>query len=991
MNKALQKLFIVIALLVSSTTFAQTYKGQVVDDSGSPLIGANVFAKGTQNGTKTNADGKFALDLDKAVDFLVVTYVGMNPKMVAATTENLGVISLTNKSRAINDVVVVGYGSQKKKDITSAVISIKSKDFNQGTIGTPEQLIIGKVPGVQITTNSGEPGVGSRIRIRGGASLNGPNDPLYVIDGVPVDNFKMVGSANPLNLINPNDIESVDILKDGSATAIYGVRGTNGVILITTKKGNRKSDRVNVSYSTNYGISQLTNRRVDMMNAWEFKNTVGLLYDSSQNALLGNDSTDWMKEITRTAQSWDNNVSITGGLKGLPYRLSVGNTIQQGLLYNNGLNRLSGGLNLSPSFFKNALKVDINIKNSITNSNFTNTGAIGSALSFDPTQRVLSGSAEAPYGGYFEYIKNGQLNTIAPDNPLGLVKQIDNTSRSNRLLGNVQLDYKIPFLKGLRANLNLGMDNAKSLGTEIINSEAAQYFVRGGKTQSYSEKRNNKLFDFYLNYAKSLKNINSVFDVTLGHSYQDFINDYPTFRDFNNVGEYAPAATPFKTQSTLIAFFGRANYAYKGRYLLNAALRNEYGSALSEGNKSALFPSVSAAWRISDEGFVKEGRSAINELKLRAGYGITGQNQLFLNDRPANYLAIPIYNISDPTAQYPLGDSYYPLFRPNAVNRSLTYEKTASTNLGLDYGFYKNRINGSIDLYNRLTTDLFNDAPIPAGTAPGNRLIQNIGSLTNRGIEAVVNFVPVATRNVTLDFGVNFTHNRNNIVSMTNNPNDTSFAGIATGGIDGGSGANIQIFKPGNSINSFYTYEQVYNTAGKVVEGAYVDQNGDGIINEKDLVVSSRSGEPRNLFGFSSNVRYKNASLGFVARAQTGSYNYNNPASNLGNLRETYNTAGYFTNIHGSYFDTRFNERQLYSNYYLEDASFFRLDNVNLGYDFGNISRNNTGANLRASFTVQNVFIITNYTGIDPEVAGGVDKNIYPRPRTYTVGLHLDF
>jgi TonB-dependent starch-binding outer membrane protein SusC len=1004
-RKLLQTLLVLIATFVSVSSFAQggAITGTVVDDGGNPLLGANVAIKGTNQSSKTNASGKFSITPRTQADFLIVTFAGMASKTVAVSGNDVGVITLLNRSRAINDIVVVGYGSTKQKDITGSVASVKSKDFNQTQNTTADQLIIGKVAGVQITTVGGAPGSGSRIRIRGGSSLNASNDPLIVIDGIPIDNFKMGGSANPLNMINPNDIESMDILKDASATAIYGSRASNGVILITTKKGTRKDDGVHVGFSSLNSVATPGRRRVDMLNTNEYRNLFLLTQDSSAQQTLGNADNNWQDNILRNAFSSDNNVSITGGIKGLPYRVSLGYLGQQGMVMGGGLDRGSFGVNINPSFFNNTLKVNAGVRSTTTKTRFTDEGAIGAANSFDPTQSIKSENEK--FGNYFAWTDAfGNPISNAPNNPVSLVNQREDKSMSYRNLVNLQLDYKIPFVKGLRANLNLGYDQAKTDGNKTIpyTNVTGDGFFRGGKNQDYGESRTNKLIDFYLNYNKDILVNKLGLDVTAGYSNQYFDREYPTFDDRTSLGKYqttnnidsiyAVAGTAFATRKNIQSFFGRANFTIFKRFLLTGTLRNDRTSSFAPSVRSGFFPAVAAAWRINEESFLKDNKNVSN-LKLRLGWGQTGQQEVYFRDRPLDYLYLPKYNLGDPTASYQFGNTFYQVYRPDAVDPNIKWETTTTTNAGLDFGFYKNRIFGSIDVYNRESTDLLANIPVSAGTALSNTIFTNVGNLTNRGIEIGLGFVPVASKNVTWEVNLNYTHNVNKIVKMTKYT-DANFAGISVGGIDGGTGNNIQVLRPGYSINTFNALQQVYDTKGNPVEGAYVDQNGDGVINEKDLVTKYNS-DPRDLFGFNTNVAYKRFTFGAVARAQFNGYNYNNTASNQGYLNAMRNDNGYNNNIHGSVFNTRFVNSQLLSNYYIENSSFFRLDNASLGYNFGAISKAKNAANLRASFMVQNVFVITNYTGLDPEVVkdgnSGIDKNIYPRPTTYSVGLNLDF
>jgi TonB-dependent starch-binding outer membrane protein SusC len=987
MKKILHSFLAILLTLLCSTTYAQTISGKVLDDAGAVLVGATVMERGSTNGTRTNGSGQFILTLKNGGKTVDISYVGMSTKSINDADGDLGKIILNTASRALNDIVVVGYGSTKKNDLTASVGSVKAKDFQQGIVLTADQLILGKVPGVQITQNSGEPGVGARIRIRGGASLTASNDPLIVIDGMILDaNEKVLGSANPLNLINPNDIETFDILKDAAATAIYGNRGSNGVIIITTKKGSKKSERVNFTYTTNNSLSTLTNRKIDNLSASEFRDLISLKFDTTVQSLMGNDSTNWYDQVIRNAFTTDNNLAMTGGLKGLPYRLSIGNMRQNGIIKRSALDRYSVGLNLSPTFLNNSLKVNLNTKYAYTTDQYVDIGGtIGSALSFDPTQSIYSSSPDGLFGGYTEWLDNASNpNGNAPRNPLGILNQRDNNRKVGRFIGNVQLDYRLPFFKNLRFNLNAGLDNVNSNALLTIPEYAASNFslTNPGLFKQESEKRNSTLIEFYTNYNKSFRKHN--FDAFVGASEQDNIQLTPSYNEYGKNGIKRNANPfPFKTRNTQVSYFGRANYNFANKYYLAFSLRNDYSSRFDKSVRSGLFPSVSAAWRINNEEFLKNNKKVSN-LKLRAGWGQTGQQNVGLGD----YYYFAKYNLSNNNAQYQFGNQFYSMYRADPNNPFLKWEVVTSQNVGLDMGFFKNRINATVDVYNRKTTDLLAEVFVPALTAASNKLLRNIGSVRNRGIETNLNIIPIATRNITWEVNMNYTYNVNKILSLTGYNSSDSVFSIPTGDVEGIGSQKIQLYKSGYSINTFHLYQQVYDEKGSPIEGVFVDQNKDGKVNELDLV-ANHSSEPRHLFGISSSIAFKKINVGFIARAQDG-YMYNNIASNYGSLASAYNS-GVLNNLHGSYYDTRFKTRQILSDYYLENAAFFRLDNVNVGYNFGNLSKNNSSSNLRATAAVQNVFVITNYTGADPEIPGGIDKNVYPRPRVYSLGLQLEF
>ncbi|MFZ1496325.1 MAG: SusC/RagA family TonB-linked outer membrane protein, partial [Saprospiraceae bacterium] len=881
----------------------------------------------------------------------------------------------------LDEVVVVGYGVQKKKDLTGAVTSVGAEQFQKGNIATPEQLVMGKVAGVQITSNSGQPGSGSRIRIRGGSSLNASNDPLIVIDGVPVDNGTINGASNPLSLINPNDIENITIMKDASAAAIYGARGANGVILITTKKGTA-GGKFSIELNSNNSISTVS-KYVDVLTGDEFRSLVKSIGTNQQKNLLDTTSTistDWQREIYRNAFSTDNNLSFTGGVANLPYRLNLGYLKQNGILLRSQMDRYAAGINLSPSFLNNTLKVGLNGKFAQTKNVFTDQGAIGAAVYFDPTKPTHSDTTTL--GGYWEWLDNTKKPVgLATRNPLGLINLKDDLSTVNRFIGNVTLDYLLPFVDGLRANLNLGMDNSKGKGTVYIDSTAASQFTRKGTNNQYEQTKTNRLLEFYLNYLKEL-GINR-FDVTAGYSYQNWISNSLNFPDINAVGDTIKAADPFptKTQNILLSFFGRLNYTLDEKYLLTINLRNDRSSRFSPETRSGWFPSVAVAWRIASEDFLKNV-DAISDLKLRLGWGITGQQDITTSDYP--YIAN--YNQSTGTAQTQFGNEFLYGLRPDAYDKNIKWEETTTLNAGLDFGFIKGRINGSIDWYNKNTKDLLALVSTPAGTNFSDRVLTNIGSIENNGLELVLNFVPVASKNTTWELGVNTTINSNKITKLTN-VTEVGDEGVLVGGISGGTGTQVQVHTVGYQPFSFFVYEQKYE-GGKPLQGQYVDRNNDGVVNENDKY-RFHSPNPQTFLGFTTSVRYKNLFANMVWRANIGNYVYNNVASQAANYAFVDGSKRYINNIMSDYFDTEFNQYQYLSDYYVEKASFARFDNLTIGYDFSSML--DKKMNLSVALVGQNLLVISKYKGLDPEIANGIDNNIYPRPRVFSLALNAKF
>ena len=1021
LRKLLYSIGVPVLLLFSLAGFAQdkVITGKVTDSTGKGIPGVSVSVKGQPSrGTTTIENGNYSLSVPANATTLVFSSVGYGYREVniSGATAN---ITLATTSGSLNEVVVIGYGTTRKKDLTGSVTAITSKDFNKGAITTPEQLIAGKVAGVQITSNGGAPGSGSTIRIRGGASLNASNNPLIVIDGVPVDNGGISGAANPLSLINPNDIESFNILKDASATAIYGSRASNGVIIITTKKG--KSGKAKFNFTSQNSLSTLP-KEADVLSPSEFRAYVNAHGTPAQIALMGKSSTNWQDEIYDNAFSTDNNISVAGSYKKLPYRVSFGYLNQDGILRTGNLNRKSASVTLNPLLFNNHLKIDLNLKGSINNTRFADEGAIGNAVRFDPTQPVTTNSPR--FGGYFEWLDPNSttgLRKLSPLNPVGLLEQRQDKSEVKRSIGNIQFDYKLHFFPDLHVNVNLGYDVSKGEGTIFIPDSAASSYKRspdakhGGVRNEYLQKKSNTLLETYLNYVKDIKSINSRIDVIAGYSYQDFLTTVYNARKDPNGRLYQKAdrsldtiATtgqrytsfsdrttdgflisfpkfPFdKPENRLISFFGRVNYSYKNKYLITGTLRSEGSTRLSEDNRWGMFPSAALARKIKEEDFLKRSNT-LSDLKLRIGYGETGQQ-----DGIANYDYIPRYSISNGQAQYQFGSAYYDMYRPSGYNPNLKWEQTATYNVGLDYGFLNNRITGTVDVYLKKTSDLLSVVDQPAGTNFSNKILANIGNMENRGIEFTVNAQPVRSRSFTWDLGFNITYNKNEITKLTF-ATDPKFPGNLVGGIAGGVGSTVQIHSVGYSKSSFYVYQQIYDKNGKPIEGLFEDRNRDGLINVDDLY-RYKSPDPKVFLGAFSNFSYKKWDGGFSLRANIDNYMYNNRFSNTGVQRNIIDPLGFLANGSRSLLETNFTgsgDKYLLSDYYVENASFLRMDNINIGYNAGEIISKNT--NLRIGANVQNVFTVTKYKGLDPEVSGGIDNNFYPRPRVYNLSLNFNF
>jgi TonB-linked SusC/RagA family outer membrane protein len=980
-----------LILLCSHAALAQqAISGKVTNSKdGSPMAGVTVTVKGTRTATQTSSDGGFKINAP-ATAVLVFTSVNAVAQQIPLAGRSFLEVGLVQANQSLDEVVVIGYGTSKKKDLTGTINVVTEKDFQKGNITTPEQMLAGKVPGVAITSNGGQPGSGSTIRIRGGSSLNASNDPLIVIDGVPLDQGGINGAGNPLSFINPNDIESFTVLKDASAAAIYGTRAANGVIVITTKKG--KAGDLKVNFNTVTSVANKTGE-VDVLTGDQVRSIASTLGNAKQKAQVGTYNTNWQDAIYQTAVSTDNNISISGGVKKLPYRVSLGYSYLNGILKTDHLEKNSIAIVLNPTFFNNTLKVDINLKGAIEKTRFANQGAIGGAVQFDPTQTIYSGSKR--YNGYYEWLEsNGDLILNRPNNPVGVLQSTFDNQTPKRSIGNIKFDYAIPFIKGLHANLNLGYDVSKSSGTYFVNDSAAQSYVIGqpgiGGTSSYSQsKKQNSVLDFYLNYVKELPAINSQIDLTSGYTYNNYSATYYNYRGYNAKGDtikgtVAPLFAFDKPENTLLGYFGRLKYSLANKYYLTATIRRDGSSRFAPAYRYANFPSVAFTWKINNESFLKDSK-VVSDLKLRLGYGVNGQQ-----DGIDNYSYLSYYGLSGPNSLSQFGNNNVYTYSPGGYDATRKWEQTTGYTAGLDYGFLHNRINGSIDFYLKKTNDLLNRVAVPAATNFSAYVLKNIGDMENKGVEFSLNVIPVQTRNFTWDFNFNATYNKNTITNLTVVPKDLTYAGAPGGGAAGVNGP-IQYSQVGYPKNTFELYHQIYDQSGKPIEGLFEDLNRDGIINENDKYLG-KAPDPNLFFGFSSNFTYKKWNAGFVLRANFNNYVYNNVYSNMGKLTQILDA---YTIHNGSvnYLDTQFKgatDIQGFSDYYLENASFLRMDNASIGYNVGAIG-NNGRTSLRLSLNAQNVFVITKYKGLDPEVNGGIDNNLYPRPRVISLGANLNF
>ena len=904
---------------------------------------------------------------------------------------------------------MIGYGTTRTKDLTGAATVITEKNFLQGSLATPEQLIMGKVAGLKVTSNDGAPGSGSTLRLRGGTSINASNDPLIVIDGVPIDNGGIAGAANPLSLVNPNDIASFVILKDASATAIYGARAANGVILITTKKGSASQKEVHVTLNSKISISTIA-KYAEVLSGDSLRTLINRQGSQQQIDLLGAANTDWQKEVFRTAITSDNNVSITGGIIGLPYRLSVANRFENGLLKRDNMNRTSLGLNLNPTFLDGNLQLEVNQKMVQSRAFFANRGALGAAF-FDPTQAVQSGNNNL-FGGYFEWIDNGKPNVLSARNPLGLIMQSEDRSVVNRYIGNAKVSYKMPFLPMLKATVNLGTDQSEGTGYTITDSlSAAGYFTQGSYSQ-YRQTKGNKLIEAYANFNTGEKYKDHLLDLTAGYSYQDWFTSSPNNASYNQAKDSViglPAANPFYTKNALLSFYARGIYTFKNQFVVNLSMRRDGSSRFSSEQRWGWFPAASAAWLLS-EGFLKDVKE-ISMLKIRAGYGVTGQQ-----DGIGDYAYIGNYFEGATNAQYAFGGQYYTVFRPAGYDANLKWETTSSINIGLDFGLYKDRFSGSIDVYRKSTSDLLATVAVPAGTNFTNQILTNVGGMQNQGIEVSLNTGLIAKKNMRLDWMVNFTRNFNEVTKLSQ-IEDPNSPGILVGGIAGGIGNQVLIHQVGQPTFTYFVYEQQYEQDGSLIEvgqqasidmngdgtintsdkwkdtNAFVDRNNDGIINVKDRYYAGQVA-PKFFMGTALNFQYGKWNAGVSMRSEIGATIYNNIHSNSATFSAIDGTKKYLSNISSLFYEDEVQKtttNQLLSDHYLERADFLRIDNISVGYNFGKLGFTKDKVGVNVGFSVQNVFVFTKYSGQDPEVGGGVDNNFYPRPRVYTLNLNFDF
>lgn len=986
-------IFLLAALLLPFTAMAQnrqTVTGTVTDETGEPLIGASVIAAGASTGSVTDLDGNYSIVIPDGATELIFSYVGCKAQTLPISGSVMNVV-LRPDNELLSEVVVIGYGTQKKEDLTGSIASVGEKDFNKGVISSPEELINGKIAGVTITNSGGSPNGGTTIRVRGGASLNASNDPLIVLDGVPMEvGGGVEGAGNFLSLINPNDIESMTILKDASSTAIYGSRASNGVIIITTKKGT--GDGVKISFQTTNSVSTKT-RTAPHLSIGEFRDVINTFGTPEQAALLGKETTDWNDEIFRTAFGTDNSLSVAGrAASWLPFRVALGAMYQEGILRTDNTNRYTGNINLTPSFFDDHLRINLSGKGTYSKSRTANSGAIWNAGAYDPTQpvygtfdasgnQVMTPEGEPIFGGFHEVIDNANnpaQGAIA--NPVAMLEQYRNNAEVYRFVGNFDIDYRLHPLPELRLHVTGGIDYSHGERRVSMPRNSFDNYTSGGyRYKQGPQKNNNKLLTVYANYNKTFDAIKSTLDATVGYDWQHWRNDYPAYDTFNEAGDITNSTQPYDERHSLLSYYGRVNYSFDSRYLLTATFRRDGSSRFAKDRRWGTFPSVALAWRVAGESFFEGIRTVMNDLKLRASYGKTGQQ-----DGIANYGYLPNYTTTNPGAYYWFDGKWIPLSRPQTYNPDLRWETTKAWNFGLDFGFLNNRISGSVDYFTRKTEDLLATVSIPAGINFDKTMLSNVGNVDSKGVEISINANILQSKDWSWTAAFNATWQQNKITNLSLVPG-TDAADANIGYMEA---TPVMVYKTGYTPNTFKVYKQIYDPeTGLPVEGLYADLNGDGRITADDQYYYHHA-SPDWIFGFSTSLRWKKWTISTALRAHVGNYLYNGNAANMGAWECVSWNVGQVNNLASSFLDTQFKRRQYGSDHYVENASFLKMDNLQLTYDLGRIGKH---VDMHVSAMVQNVFTVTKYKGVDPENNWGIENSMYPRPRTYSLTVGLNF
>ncbi len=976
-------MLVLISCFLSILVYGQnlTIKGHVSDISKEPIIGASVVVKGSNLGTITDVDGNFSLTVPGKNAIIVVSYVGFKKMELPVSSSGMKSIVLQEDSKVLDDLVVIGYGQVRKSDATGSILSIKPDQLNKGSQVTAQDALTGKIAGVQVISSSGAPGSGSTIRVRMGASLSASNDPLIVIDGVPVDNSSINGSSNIIGSINPADIESFTVLKDASSTAIYGSRASNGVIIITTKKGSSNS-KPKFNYSSTFSLSNKT-KTVDVLSSDEYKTVFAEKANPGTGFTLGTSSTDWQNEIYRTAVGQDHNLSIAGAFLNTPYRISVGYTNQNGIIKTNSYKRYNAGFGVSPTLLNNHLKININVKASYEDNDDISSSVVNDAIFFDPTRPVNATYTNNVGLGYYTWMSGGVPIAIAPNNPIAELYLSDFTNKVKRSIGNIMFDYKVHHFEDLRFNLNLGYDVLKSDYDKNVPQYAPSMYISNqkdgtGLAYSSTQKKHNYLLDLYADYNKKFGK--HALDMMVGYGWQHFWNKFTSQTD-DTSGKQLISPSHQESESYLLSYYGRMNYGFNDKYLITATLRADASSRFSSSNRWGYFPSVAAAWRINNEKLLSSIKDLSN-LKLRLSYGKTGQQ-----DIGSDYPYQSTYTASYNESRYQFGDTWLTTYRPNGYDPNIKWETTTTYNIGLDWGFLNNRISGSLDYYHRKTNDLLNTIYVPAGSNFTNMITTNIGSMKNDGIEIAVSAIPVKTSKIEWDINANFTWNKSRITKL--NTIDTDGNYVKTGNA-GGTGKYLQIHKVGETPYTFFLLKQAYDENGKPLDGKYVGKDNNITTSEEDAnkYVTGKSSQAPYFCGLSTKLIYENWDLGINGHGSFGNYvfNYVAASDSYDNLYSSQGTSG---NILRSTLSTNFTQQRLYTDYFLENASFFRIDNITLGYTIEKLW--NSQSNLRVSFAVQNVCTITGYSGVDPEIYSGIDTQVYQHPRVFVLGLNLNF
>lgn len=954
----------------------RSVSGNIADPSGESVPGATILEKGTQNGVITDFDGNFKITLSSDNATLSISFVGYKSQDVEVGTRTTLNVVLEEDIEQLAEVVVIGYGSVEKKDVTGTVALVDEKEFNKGIIGSPEKLLTGKVAGLQIESG-GEPGAGSNIRLRG-ISINGQN-PLFVIDGVPISPDGVAGGRNPLNFMNPADVESITVLKDASAAAIYGSRGANGVIIITTKNGSK--GKLKLSYDGSYTVSKFT-KTIDILSPSQYREAI---FDKAPQELsnLGTANTNWIDEVLQVANGTNQNIAVSGGGKSTNYFVSFNYLDNNGVMRGTRNQSTTLSLKLKQKLFNDNLIIGLNTKNGFTKDDFS-PNVIGGASRFDPTRPVLD-PTDTMFAGYWQW-----SDALATANPVAEQDLNDQKGNTFRTLSNLDLEYKLPFVEGLSLKANIGYDRNEgeyhSVKSQYDKGNAINN--RGISVKDEADLKTSFLSEYYADYTNHFESIDSKLNIIGGYSWQNFKTDFTQLGGDNAVminGVLVPTDTtsmqPSTVENRLISFFGRASFDLKDKYLITASLRRDGSTRFGDSNKWGWFPSAAVAWRILNEDFAAGLTGLFSDLKLRVGYGTTGNQEI------PDYRYSTFYKYGQPTAAYQFGDEYVLTLRPKGVDPDIKWEETVSTNFGLDAGMYEGRLNFSLEYYIKNVNDLLFEIAVPAGSNLSDQVLTNIGQVENKGFELTANGVLYDRDNFNWNLGLNFSTNKNIIKKIDNNT-DPNFGGYNVTGISGDVGQTIQVLKAGEEAFAFKTYKHKYDNSGEPIFGPMIDMyediNGDGQINELDLVIGE-SPNPDFLIGITSNMSYKSWDLSFTLRGSAGNYVYNNVSSSMGYFELL--TDRVTNNIHISAYETNFKTRQLHSDYYVEDASYLKLDNITLGYNFDKVKF----ARIKAYLTGQNVFTLTKYSGVEPEIFNGVDNNLYPRSTTVILGVNASF